>query len=614
MGCNVSWAPDLDLATQPRSPAVGGRSFGDWSRAGRRSWARRPSKGCSRRAWRPAPSTSRAAARRSPIPHHGLPVVDVDARDAAGPRAGAVPGRDRRRCPAGDGVPRGVPGLEPDGAGSRPALRSPAILRDLLRDELGFGGVVVTRRAGHGRRRPGGCGRRRHRGHRGGRRPAAGGPGAGRPAGRAGPTARRVADIAGRGGRRRTGWPALRRWLGQGRCRRSRWSAAPSTRSWPRELARRSVTLVRDDAGLLPLRPSASARGCSCSRRRPTDLTPADTSSTVSLRLADAVRRRHRRTETSHQVPIDPSAQDIEGAIAAATASGPGHPGHHRRVPASRASRSCARQLEALGRPVVLVALRMPTDADLLDDLPTALACYSIHDPSTEATAGGHLRGAGAGRSRAPVHRGPLGIHAGWCRRDPITRGVAVSLHDEIQEQPDVARRLLTGQRRRGRGDRRPHCADGAIDLVLIAARGSSDHAAIYAQYLFGALHRHPGRACGARADLGLRRVAAPGARAGHRHLPVRPLAGRGGGPRRRAGAGCRRPSPSPTTRRRHWRMAAEHVIDISAGAGAGDGRDQDLHHEPAGGGDARRGHRGRHRVRWRPRVPAGGARCGCPT
>ena len=30
------------------------------------------------------------------------------------------------------------------------------------------------------------------------------------------------------------------------------------------------------------------------------------------------------------------------------------------------------------------------------------------------------------------------------------------------------------------------------IDLVLIAARGSSDHAAIYAQYLFGALHRIP--------------------------------------------------------------------------------------------------------------------------
>lgn len=66
-----------------------------------------------------------------------------------------------------------------------------------------------------------------------------------------------------------------------------------------------------------------------------------------------------------------------------------------------------------------------------------------------------------------------------------------MSLHDEICEQPERAADLLT------RG------ADGVagiaaalvgrdIDLVLIAARGSSDHAAIYAQYLFGALHRIP--------------------------------------------------------------------------------------------------------------------------
>jgi glucosamine--fructose-6-phosphate aminotransferase (isomerizing) len=65
-----------------------------------------------------------------------------------------------------------------------------------------------------------------------------------------------------------------------------------------------------------------------------------------------------------------------------------------------------------------------------------------------------------------------------------------VSLHDEIFEQPEVARRLLA---------QRPAIEAIAaalrardIDLVLIAARGSSDHAAIYAQYLFGALHRLP--------------------------------------------------------------------------------------------------------------------------
>ncbi len=66
-----------------------------------------------------------------------------------------------------------------------------------------------------------------------------------------------------------------------------------------------------------------------------------------------------------------------------------------------------------------------------------------------------------------------------------------MSLHDEIREQPDVAARLLSGQR--ATVERIAAALSGrTIDLVLIAARGSSDHAAIYAQYLFGAIHRLP--------------------------------------------------------------------------------------------------------------------------
>lgn len=66
-----------------------------------------------------------------------------------------------------------------------------------------------------------------------------------------------------------------------------------------------------------------------------------------------------------------------------------------------------------------------------------------------------------------------------------------MSLRGEIAEQPEVAERLLRTQR--------DHVAEIAaalesrpIDGVMIAARGSSDHAAIYAQYVFGALHRLP--------------------------------------------------------------------------------------------------------------------------
>ncbi len=66
-----------------------------------------------------------------------------------------------------------------------------------------------------------------------------------------------------------------------------------------------------------------------------------------------------------------------------------------------------------------------------------------------------------------------------------------MSLHDEIAEQPDRAADLLA-RGSDGVAAIAAALAGRPIDLVLIAARGSSDHAAIYAQYLFGALHRIP--------------------------------------------------------------------------------------------------------------------------
>ena len=66
-----------------------------------------------------------------------------------------------------------------------------------------------------------------------------------------------------------------------------------------------------------------------------------------------------------------------------------------------------------------------------------------------------------------------------------------MSLHDEIGEQPGVAHRLLTSATATVDAIA-AEVAGRDIDLVLIAARGSSDHAAIYAQYLFGVFHRLP--------------------------------------------------------------------------------------------------------------------------
>jgi len=66
-----------------------------------------------------------------------------------------------------------------------------------------------------------------------------------------------------------------------------------------------------------------------------------------------------------------------------------------------------------------------------------------------------------------------------------------VTLYDEVAEQPERAADLLARGSENVAGIAAA-LAGRQIDLVLIAARGSSDHAAIYAQYLFGVLHRIP--------------------------------------------------------------------------------------------------------------------------
>jgi glucosamine--fructose-6-phosphate aminotransferase (isomerizing) len=66
-----------------------------------------------------------------------------------------------------------------------------------------------------------------------------------------------------------------------------------------------------------------------------------------------------------------------------------------------------------------------------------------------------------------------------------------VALRDEIGEQPAVVERLLD----EGVASCRPIVAaarKAGVEYVVIAARGTSDHAAIYAQYAFGAVARAP--------------------------------------------------------------------------------------------------------------------------
>jgi beta-N-acetylhexosaminidase len=418
MGCNVSWAPDLDLATLAASPAVGTRSFGDDAELaaslGAATVEGLQSAGVAAAA-KHFPGSGETAA----DPHHGLPVVAVPADVLAA----------RELAPFRAAVTAGVrmmmvshaayPALEADGDRARPALWSHAILGDLLRGELGFGGVVVTDALDMAAVDQVDVAGAALAAIRSGVDLLLAGPA----------QADRSAEMARLADALR-GSPAtavaadrvaaLRRWLGRSTTPPLAVVGCAEHAAMARDLARRSVTEVRDDAGLLPLQPSGSARLLVLTPT-PADLTPADTSSTVVPRLFEAVQQRHQRTE-SFSVSIDPTDAEIEAARAVATASDLVilgtidaflHPGQQQLV----------RALEQVGRPIVLVALRMPNDADLLDDLPTVLACYSIHRPSTDAVAAA-IFGEIEARGRVPM--------SGLTRSQHLPADPALaSLHEE---------------------------------------------------------------------------------------------------------------------------------------------------------------------------------------
>jgi beta-N-acetylhexosaminidase len=150
------------------------------------------------------------------------------------------------------------------------------------------------------------------------------------------------------------------------------------------ELAARSITLVRDDQALLPLKLSAESRVLAV-MPQPTDLTPADTSSLVAPGLGAALRRRHPAT-TEITVSYSPAEAEI-GAVVAAT-------GNHDvvvvgTIDANDAQKQLVRILvgtdPSRDRPVVTVALRTPYDLAGYAEASTHLAAYGIHPPTMAA-------------------------------------------------------------------------------------------------------------------------------------------------------------------------------------------------------------------------------------
>ena len=155
-------------------------------------------------------------------------------------------------------------------------------------------------------------------------------------------------------------------------------------RSLADEIAARSLTLVRDVAQHLPLRLSPEAR-LGVILPRPEDLTPADTSSYVSPTLAAALRRHHSYVDefvTAHRPTLEEIAGIREQAsnydlLIVGTISA------HRQPEQTALVNSL---LEAQV-PLIIVALRTPYDLMAFPNAPTYVCTYSIQDPSMDALA-----------------------------------------------------------------------------------------------------------------------------------------------------------------------------------------------------------------------------------
>lgn len=175
-----------------------------------------------------------------------------------------------------------------------------------------------------------------------------------------------------------------------------------------REVAERSITLVRNEAGILPFeaRREGGVRVVAV-MPAPRDLTPADTSSTVPAGLGAALRRRI--ASVREVVTSNPPTDD---EIAAVRELVSGHDlvvvGTTNAAPGDRQARLVAALL-GVPTPVLTVALRAPYDLAAYPAAPTHVCTYSILTPSLEALSDA-LVGAIPFRGRLPA--AVPGLHA----------------------------------------------------------------------------------------------------------------------------------------------------------------------------------------------------------
>jgi beta-N-acetylhexosaminidase len=177
-----------------------------------------------------------------------------------------------------------------------------------------------------------------------------------------------------------------------------------------REVAAASITLVRDEDGVLPLRLQRGARILAV-MPRPRELTPADTSASVEPGLAAALRTRWPDVDevvTAHP-PTDAEIAAVSARVVGAAAvvigtiAATADPAQASLVAAVLAAADAG---TAGGRsatiPVVTLALRTPWDLTAYPATRAYVATYGILPPALEAAAD-RLFGASPFRGRLPV-------------------------------------------------------------------------------------------------------------------------------------------------------------------------------------------------------------------
>lgn len=386
LGVNVNYAPVCDLATNPGNPSLGIRSFGsDPADAGRLAAA--TVRGLQAEGVAATAKHFPGAGDAAVDTHHTLAVVARSRAEMAErelvPFRAALDAGARLVMSGHFALP------ELTGDDSLPATLSRAVVSDLLRDELGFTGLAITDALDM--------------------KAVAQGPShiiellTALRAGMdllltvADPVAAAPLEVGleqavvrGLIDRSAVDMSAsriaeLRRWLSGFADPGLDVVGCAEHLALAAELARRSMTLVRNDDGLLPLRPPAEAR-IAVVMPRPTDLTPADTSSLVAPALGDAIRRRHRSTD-DFDIPSSPGRAEISALrdrlagydmLVVGTISAHLQP----------AQAELANALLELARPTVTIALRTPWDLTAYPASKTHVCSFGILEPTIEALCG----------------------------------------------------------------------------------------------------------------------------------------------------------------------------------------------------------------------------------